>query len=181
METNFVTTPVVTWQEQIHEYAHGHDAKVGKWIVGSAGMGRVGIEGQQGKVQGKMQTTGNQSGLGQLREGIRCSGAGGRRGCSLVPGVYQIMEVRPMGMTETILFCEYCGHRSCEGCSTCDKNICTKCHRHEGEPEDCEDWPSNPVIHPSFPISGVGREPGLADRTKINEGGFLKIESERSR
>ena len=36
--------------------------------------------------------------------------------------------------------CEYCGHRSDEECGTCKKLICTKCDRHEGEPEDCKDW-----------------------------------------
>ena len=36
--------------------------------------------------------------------------------------------------------CEYCNHRSDEACGTCGKRICTKCDRHEGEPEDCKDW-----------------------------------------
>ena len=36
--------------------------------------------------------------------------------------------------------CEYCGHRSQESCGTCGKTVCAKCDRHEGEPEDCQDW-----------------------------------------
>ena len=36
--------------------------------------------------------------------------------------------------------CDYCGYHTEETCSTCDKSICTKCGRHEGESEDCKDW-----------------------------------------
>ena len=36
--------------------------------------------------------------------------------------------------------CEFCGHVSGEACSTCGLNICTKCGRHEGEPEVCKEW-----------------------------------------
>ena len=40
----------------------------------------------------------------------------------------------------TTTTCEYCGHRSDEGCMTCGQLVCPKCSRHQGEPEGCPDW-----------------------------------------
>ena len=70
MDTQTVPTPIVMWEEQTAQYTNDYYAKVGKWIVGSVGMGRTGIERRE--VQGALQATGHQRGLGQPRDRTRC-------------------------------------------------------------------------------------------------------------